>query len=192
MKKLGWRKVVLLVVDRQEGRTVVLHSVTTRQKVFKHKQEFWVEDGGRLRHVEKGADGTLTELAVVEPSVLAYAAGRREQDVVNALRDQNEAGFLSIMGEPVTGPMMKTYLEKKGWKAVPAEVEIDLLLFENAAYPGRQLNFARDEAQYSDFAESMDRIVEKLAELEQRHSFLIRNELSSLRRLQRIATSPNL
>jgi hypothetical protein len=183
MKKLGWKDVILMVVDRRDVEDVLLYTTTTRRKVFKHKKKFWVEIGGWVKQVERGPDGIFTELAQIDPALLSFDADRRVEQLTAALCERNEAIFLRLMREPVRAAAMKAYLEKRGWFQVAFVEHPELYMFENEAYLRRQLNFPRVDSEASDFQEVMTLIIDKLAELERREGLLVRNDLYALRRV---------
>jgi hypothetical protein len=183
MEKLGWKDVVLLVVDRRDMEDVLLYTTTTRRKVFKHKKKFWVEMDGWLKQIEKGPDGGFTELAKIDPELLSFDANRRVEQLTVALCDRNEAVFLRLIREPVRSNAMKAYLEKRGWFQVAFEQHPELYMFEHEDHPRRQLNFHRVDSDVTDFQELMKLIIDKLAEMEGRESLLIRNDLYALRSL---------
>jgi hypothetical protein len=183
MEKLGWKDVVLLVVDRRDMEDVLLYTTTTRRKVFKHKKKFCVEIDGWLKQIEKGPDGGFTELAKIDPELLSFDANRRVEQLTVALCERNEAVFLRLIREPVRSDAMKAYLEKRGWFQVGFEQHPELYMFEHEKHPRRQLNFHRVDSNVTDFQEVMKLIIDKLAEMEGRESLLIRNDLYALRSL---------
>jgi hypothetical protein len=179
MKKLGWKVVILLAVEREDGEEVLIYKGVAFRKIFKHQKKYWAEVDGLLQHVERHPDWR-NELAIVDRS--RFGAERRIEELTAALCEREQEVIARLANEPLQGEAMKSYLEARGWSLVNFAEVPPLYIFANENYPGRQLYFPRD-TKAVDFQEALERIVEKLAQLEKREILSIRSDLYARRKV---------